>query len=618
MAPPRTSASQGARPAPWLWVALGVVCLGAILGLVWLGGLDEPPQQEEPSVRETPVRLDPPTEAAAEVQAPAIALEVPTPSEFPTRRADGAQPIPTPADPSKVVLDLRWTQGSHVEPKQRSTRRLPRGVLVVDGDSFRFVALRRSAGGGLEPPKSPQLVVEVVGGPDAGRLVRGAAPALKLEHLHSALALIEVRDARGQVLSRRSVEIGDSRPTVIEAREPKGTGRLGGPLLRVEDADGEPFDFPTMAGFTVHGDGRRGDWRVSGSYLPEDLESVFLLEVRGEGIARRTSTETVSSDGIVGRVRLDPAAELEVVLHASDHKGQPATVWVQNAGEALQPGAHRTQLATSVGDTPTVFEELSAGDVWVLAIAQRPYPAVGLVRHTLVAGVRDTVHVSLTPTRAIEGIVHTRGVPASGVDVELWCSRPLQVSAAYLGRPREAYDEEILPLYPPAYQRVTTDREGRFVLADWPELDDEHWLEVLRPEREEEAAEAELTPLLAALGYTPTSSPALSRVLYALRVPENRRVFDIDLAGPPPNVPKGALRLRLHGADSNAKVHVRCDGQSESEHELEGDTLLLGPLARGTWTATVTVGGVVWLEPTEINLQGVFDLEVAAPGGAGG
>ncbi|MBI1382168.1 MAG: hypothetical protein GC161_13915 [Planctomycetaceae bacterium] len=515
-------------------------------------------------------------------------------------------------DPSKVVLDLRWTQGSHVAPKERSRRWLPRGKLVVDADSFRAALDERRYFSNRRETKGVELVVQVIGGPDAGRSVRGTSKALILEHLHPALAVVEVRTAAGETVSRRTTLIGDLRPTEMEASENGSRAQL-----EIVDWAGDPLDDLAWAQLQVRGDGRGPDWGSAPGELPRELESPFLLEVRGKGIARATSTESISSE-VVGPIRLEQAAELDVQLHAPEHEGKPATVWVQNAGDDFAPRAHRTQLEATVGETPVSFEELSPGDAWILAIAHRPYPAVGLVRRHLVGGIRDSVVVPLTPTRMLEGRVHARGAPAAGMKVELWCSRPLDVSSAFLGRPRDAYQYEVLPLYPPAFQSVTTDAEGRFTFADWPELDDEHWLEVLRPEGRREKAEEEASPLLAMLGYTAASSPTSDPVIYALRVPENRGVFDIDLAGPPPNVPKGALRLRLRGVDAEATVHVRCDGQAESDHELEGNTLLFGPLARGTWTATVTVGGVVWLEPTEINLQGVFDLEVAAPGGAGG
>lgn len=628
MAPPRTSASQGARPAPWLWVALGVVCLGAIIGIAWLGGPPTPaaegPLQDVPSGAEPTVDSAP--ETATELEPQLAVATAPAPAE-PTvaeqapghdvsRRIDAETGRAPSTVRAGVVLDLRWTRGSHVPPKERSRRWLPRHELVVDADSFRAALEERRRWGNAAASKDETLVVEVVRGPDRGRSVRGSTRELVLTNLQPALSVVEVRTSGGEIVSRRTVDTSQRRLTRMAAQ------RSGSwPTLEVLDWEGDPVDGAFLAALDVRGDGRASEWRREGRELPMDLEPLFLLEVGGTGIARLTTTERIHSR-TVGPIRLEQAAPLDVRLLAPDHEGQAVTVWVQNAGEPFAPRAHREELATVVGETPLRFDELSPGDVWIVAIAHRPYPAVGLVRRTLVAGLPDSVLVTLTPTRALEGRVHVRGVPAAGMAIELWCSRPLAVSAAYLGRPADVYENEVLPLFPPAYQRVTTDGEGRFLLADWPELDDEHWLEVLRPLADpitpEDAAWQDFAPFLAALGYAPATTPKLDPVLYALRVPKDRRVFDIDLAGPPPNVPKGALRLRLFGADAAAKVHVRCDGQAESEHKLEGNTLLLGPLARGTWTATVTVGGVVWLEPTEINLQGVFDLEVEAPDGSGG
>jgi len=86
--------------------------------------------------------------------------------------------------------------------------------------------------------------------------------------------------------------------------------------------------------------------------------------------------------------------------------------------------------------------------------------------------------VVLAPARRVEGRVVSRGGPVAGAYVDYWSDKPLATIAAFLGFPETAFSTDVLSLLPPGWQRTQTDSTGRFAFADWPDIENTHWIEV--------------------------------------------------------------------------------------------------------------------------------------------
>lgn len=597
---------------PWksgALLGLGILLVGAVLAvLLW--------QPERPAAEPTlPLErivepsfpgLDP---AAADLiepapETPVSSVEVSASPQAEVQPTEAAEVTATAA----LQVRLTWVPDSEGPLPPGGGRPLPSASVDVDLPSFRalveFLELSPAGLGlppvagdpgrfrgrvrltGVEPRDSGERAsLTVVAGPDEGRRVvlgedGASADELALGSLHPAVQVFEL--ALGEtVLARRSL-------TLV----PEQTATLVGPDMRFDEAlivvprdesgdELHPAEFltalPTL-------DGRPGIPVDAGLLFVGVYPADALLEAN---LRRQVPFRSVVPTGEEGQLDLvlERADTLRLRSVLAETTPRSADFWLLPADPLAAKSWPYQRKSEVLSESGTTFFGLARKDAVAFVRQSGLVPRHAIVRAP--AGGVEELQFELLPSAKITGHVHRRGTPVAGAVVQYHARNPLAATAALLDWPADAHQRAALPLLPPSFDRTATDGKGEFALADWPRQDSDHWLELVHP---------------------------LLSVPHVINLPKSGRHFEIDLAGPPPQAPVGALVLTFPEALLGSVVEVRRDGAPHAEESLADAELRIGPMALGRWRLHVEHEGRVLVDDQPLELKGLLRVEVGVTG----
>jgi hypothetical protein len=524
------------------------------------------------------VKAPPPSKLPLPLPAPSIPESEPPPAS--AQRDDLEKATAEAPAATTVVFPLKVD----LELLASDARPSAEGVAAMGSDATARLSgsVHGSTGEGL------QTEIVFVAGPNKDRrLVSGRDGAFGANDLYPGLSIVRITSP-GTPGSMREILLrqGQARETRLNV----GFGRLAVVQGRVQDAAARPI---TDATVTLDGQETKTDEGGEFTFGGVAGGDTFLIAEK-PGFAAHLERLTVMAGTTLSKDKLvlvlQPAARLEVSIEERINVENKASLFVLPAALGTQRDFpwYRVNPVSIYPGGSLVIEDLPQGEV-LLRLFHSGADALPPTRGVTLRE-KETEHVvlHLAPAPVVIGTVTQDGKPVASATVVLEAPARSDAALTVIGQTNYLeLEREVLPEFPAAVQRTTTNGSGEFVLN---------------------ASES-----ASRVRYLHASSPdGKSTAWKVLKGGEKK----VDLALQPA---KGdcELILRMDGRTQGLPVEITVDGGPREAQVLPpGRDLHVAGLAPGSWRLTVRWSGQPLVDGMILDMRKETSLDVTLPEGA--